>query len=147
MIKLTNSVLIGLISASLLVGCGSSDNDNDDAGGSTDTPVETPQPVEPNDGTGGDMPATPPPAMPTASTFGANVMPILVASCQSCHGTSGDFTVTTASATWDNIQQNGGPQYVHDMGNGQNGHPVGDKLSDADSATFQAWINAGAMNN
>lgn len=144
MIKLTNTALIALISATLLVGCGGSD-DND---------VETNEVTEQveNEGTEVNDDAittttTTPTVTTAATTFSSNVMPILVASCQSCHGTSGDFTVTTASATWDNIQQNGGAQVVHDYGNGGMGHPVGDKLTDADSATFQAWINAGAMND
>jgi len=150
MIKLTNTFLIGLISAGLLVGCGGG-SDNDDGKGSTDqtqtVDADDMQPVEPNNGTGGGTPATPPPAT-TAPTFSSNVMAVLNAKCENCHGSNGNFTITTATMTYSNIMAlPGGAQYMLNKGNGDIGHGGNDALMDNEYATIKAWIDAGAMNN
>jgi mono/diheme cytochrome c family protein len=159
MIKLTNTFLIGLIATGLLVGCGSSDSDNEANEGGEGTEVIDDggsQPVEPDNGTGGgtETPTTPPPATPTASTFGSNVMPVLVAKCQSCHGSNGNFTVTTASSTYANItalkgSAAAGGQYLLDKGSNTAGHGGGMVIatSSAEYATIKSWVDAGAANN
>lgn len=158
MIKLTNTFLIGLIAASLLVGCGSSDSD-DGVGSTEGTEINddgTSQPVEGDDGTGGgtDTPTTPPPVTSTASTFGSDVMPVLVTKCQSCHGSNGNFTVTTASSTYANIvalkgSAAAGGQYLLDKGSNTAGHGGGEVIatSSAEYATIKSWVDAGAANN
>jgi cytochrome c553 len=143
MIKLTNTILIGLLSAGLLVGCGSdNDSDSDDA---TQIPTETP-----------DTPTTPAPTTPTAGakTFSSDVMPVLVSKCQSCHGTNGSFTVTTANNTYNNIvamkgSAVAGGQYVLDKGSNTQGHGGGNVIatSSAEYATIKSWVDAGAANN
>ena len=156
MIKLTNTFLIGLITASLLVGC--SDNDSDDGTNAGTTVVDdgSSQPVEPDNGTGGgtDTPTTPPPATPSAKIFGSNVMPVLEAKCKSCHGSNGNFTVTTASSTYANIvalkgSATAGGQYLMDKGSGTVGHGGGQQIatSSAEYATIKSWVDAGAANN
>ena len=167
MIKLTNAYLVGIIAATLLVGCGSgsSDGSADDGGSATSsTPTtETPQPVEPNNGTGGGTPATPPPTTtpstpapttPAAKKFGANVMPILVAQCQSCHGSNGRFTITSASSTYNNISALKSPmtaagKYLLDKATNKIGHGGGVRFSSSSSSyvTIKSWVDAGAKNN
>ena len=150
MIKLTNTVLIGLISASLLVGCGGGSDNDDDSKGSVDTPTTTSPDTDPNSPTDTDTPTTPPvtPPTTTTSTFGANVMPVLIAKCQSCHGSNGNFTITDASMTYANIMAlPGGATYMLSKGNGDVGHGGGDSLMDNEYTTIKSWIDAGAMNN
>ena len=154
MIKLTNAYLVGIIAATLLVGCGGSDGSADDGSATSNTPTtETPQPVEPNNGTGGGTPATPPPTS-ASKKFGADVMPILVAQCQSCHGSNGRFTVTSASSTYNNINAMKSPataagQYLLDKATNTIGHGGGVRFSTASSsyATIKSWVDAGAKNN
>jgi len=43
--------------------------------------------------------ATPPPTTSTAISFSNDVLPLLTTSCQSCHGTSGNFSVTSSTVT------------------------------------------------
>ena len=153
MIKLTNVYLIGLLTAGLLVGCGGgSDNDNE-ANEATEQSegTETNQPVEPNEGTGGSTPATPPPATASAKTFTANVMPVLEAKCKSCHGDNGNFTITTASATYANISDlkasvTEAGKYLHDKGSNTVGHGGGAVIStgSAEYATIKSWVDSGA---
>ena len=141
MIKLTNPILIGLISASLLVGCGGgSDNDNE--------ANEATEQVETNEGTEGATTDTMTPTQTSVSfTFGSNVMPILTMKCQNCHGSNGNFKVTDASGTYANILAlPGGAGYMLSKGNGM-GHGGGDQLSDAEYSTIKAWIDAGAELN
>jgi len=158
MIKLTNTLLIGLIASSLLVGCGGSSDS--DSGNEGNEGTETSQPVETNGGTGGsDTPATPPPATPTtpttsAKTFGANVMPVLNAKCKSCHGSNGNFTITTTSSTYANIvalkgSAAAGGKYLLDKGANSVGHGGGMVIStsSAEYATIKSWVDAGAANN
>ena len=157
MIKLTNTFLIGLIAASVLVGCGSSDSDSEanevgegteivDDGGSI--------PVEPDNGTGGGGTVTPPPTTSASKTFGADVMPVLTAKCQVCHGSNGNFTITTASSTYANItalkgSATAGGQYLLDKGSNTEGHGGGLVIatSSAEYATIKSWVDAGAANN
>ncbi len=91
--------------------------------------------------------------MTTAKTFSADVMPILNSNCKSCHGTSGNFTVTTASETYTNIMALRGTstkdkaEYMKDKGDGDYSHGGGDKLNATEYQTLESWIYAGAMNN
>ena len=158
MIKLTNAYLVGIIAATLLVGCGGGDSDGSaDDGGSNTPTTETSQPVEPDNGTGGGTPATPPPPPPTTSAskkFGADVMPILVAQCQSCHGSNGRFTITSASSTYNNINAMKSPataagQYLLDKATNKIAHGGGVRFSSSSSsyATIKSWVDAGAKNN
>lgn len=148
MIKLTNTFLMGLVVASLLVGCGSSDSNEgfDDNEGT--------EHVETNDDTQTGGTSTTPPPPSTGSTFGANVMPVLVAKCQSCHGSNGNFMITTTSATYANItalkgSAVAGGQYLLDKGSNMTGHGGGMVISTSSNeyATIKSWVNAGAANN
>jgi len=154
MIKLTNVYLIGLLTAGLLVGCGGGgDNDNEANEGTEQSEgvegnegTETNHPVEADNGTGAGT-ATPPP-MTSAPTFSSNVMAVLNAKCETCHGSNGNFTITTATMTYQNIMGlPGGAQYMLNKGNGDIGHGGNDALMDNEYATIKAWIDAGAMNN
>lgn len=163
MIKLTNAYLVGIIAATLLVGCGGGGSDSETNEGTGTEQVEnnnggaddgTNQPVEPNNGTGGGTPATPPPTTTSAKTFGANVMPVLVAKCKSCHGDNGRFSVTSTSATYNNIVALKGAaatsgKYLMDKGSGTVGHGGGAVIptSSAEYATIKSWVDAGAANN
>ncbi|MDQ7084186.1 MAG: hypothetical protein Q9M36_04300 [Sulfurovum sp.] len=144
--------LIGCITASLLVGCGSSgNNDNDD------------NRLEINDDNYNDnddnynTTTTTTTSTTTSSsekTFGADIMPILVGQCQSCHGSNGDFTVTTPNLTHANISAmkgsaTAGGQYLLDKGSNSTGHGGGMIFSttSAEYQTIQAWVSAGALDN
>ena len=151
MIKLTNTFLIGLMAAGLLVGCGnSSSNDGMEVNEGTEQ-VETDNdshPVEANNGTGGGTPATPPPSM--VSTFGSNVMPVLESKCKNCHGSNGNFTITDASMTYSNIMAlPGGAPYMLNKGTNTTDHGGGMVISSSSNeyATIKSWIDAGAANN
>ena len=162
MIKLTNAYLVGIIAATLLVGCGGGGDSEGNEGtesteterGENTTGNEGSQPVEPNNGTGGGTIATPPPTTSASKTFGADVMPVLVAKCKSCHGSNGHFTITTASATYANITalKNSavlGGQYLLDKGSNSLDHSGGTVISTTSSeyATIDFWVNSGAENN
>ena len=155
MIKLTNAYLVGIIAATLLVGCGGSDSDGSaDDGVGTTTPTTTTQPAEADNGNGGGMTATPPPTTSASKTFGADVMPILIAKCQKCHGENGRFMITSANATYNNItalkgSALAGAQYVLSKGSGTVGHGGGTVIStsSAEYATIKSWVDAGAANN
>jgi len=162
MIKLTNAYLVGIIAASLLVGCGGgSDSEaNEGAEGTNTEQVENStgnegsQSVEPDNGNGGGTTATPPPTTSASKTFGADVMPILIAKCQKCHGENGRFMITSANATYNNItalkgSALAGAQYVLSKGSGTVGHGGGTVIStsSAEYATIKSWVDAGAANN
>ena len=162
MIKLTNAYLIGIIAASLLVGCGGgSDSEaNEGAEGTNTEQVENTtgnedsQPVEPNNGNDGGTTATPPATTSASKKFGADVMPILVGQCQSCHGSNGRFTVTSASSTYNNISALKSPvtaagKYLLDKASGTIAHGGGVRFSASSTqyATIKSWVDAGAANN
>ncbi len=159
MIKLTNSVLIGLISASLLVGCGGSSNDNDDTQPETTEQVEneaTENETTENEATENETTETSTETTATTTTttttvafsFQSDVMPILTTKCQSCHGDNGNFKVTDASGTYANISAlSGGASYMLGKGNGDIAHGGNDQLSDAEYSTIKSWIDAGAELN
>lgn len=171
MIKITNVYLIGLMTASLLVGCGGGGSDSDktetteqaENAGDTESTNDDTQPVEGENGTGGDtqIPTAPPTPTPTpmpttqptstAKTFNANVMPVLEAKCKSCHGDEGKFTITTASATYANISDLKGSvvasgQYLLDKGSQSISHGGGLQIAttSAEYATIKSWVDAGA---
>jgi len=154
MIKLTNAYLVGIIAATLLVGCGGGSDSEANEGSNTEqventsgndsetnegsnteqvdntTNTETSQPIEPNNGTGGGTTATPPPTTSTSKAFGADVMPVLNGKCKVCHGSNGRFTITTASSTYNNIvalkgSAVSGGQYLLNKGSGTVGHGGG----------------------
>lgn len=90
----------------------------------------------------------------TCVSFNANVMPILDAKCKSCHGSNGNFTVTTANATYTNVSAlkgstTAGGKYLLDKGSNAIGHGGGQIISSssAEYSTLQAWIAEGALNN
>ena len=174
MIKLTNAYLVGIIAATLLVGCGGGDSEGNEGTESTGTEqventtdTETSQPVEPDNGTGGETTATPPTTDTTTTpntttttttsaskTFGADVMPVLNAKCKVCHGSNGRFTITTTSSTYNNIvalkgSATAGGQYLLSKGSGTEGHGGGTVIatSSAEYATIKSWVDAGAANN
>lgn len=139
MIRLTNPVLIGLISASLLIGCGSSDSDTD---------TETTEQVEQNEDNEGTNETTDNTVVSGTVTFSESVMPILYDECKSCHGDKGNFTITDAAGTYANIiALPGGAQYMLGKGNNDIAHGGGDELDDMQYTTIKSWIDAGAANN
>jgi len=93
-------------------------------------------------------------ATPTGATasacvsFNSNVMPILQAKCKSCHGSNGNFTVTSPNATHANISSLGA-QYLLDKGSNTKGHGGGQVIAPASAeyTTLKAWISEGALNN
>ena len=101
--------------------------------------------------------STPVPANVNTSTcvsFSKNVMPILSAKCKSCHGSNGNFSVTSANGTYANIGGlkspiTAGVQYLIDKGSNSLGHGGGSVIptSSSEYKTIKAWINEGALNN
>ena len=90
------------------------------------------------------------PAVNNCVSFSSNVMPILEARCKSCHGSNGNFMVTTANATHANISAlSGGAQYLLDKANNTVGHGGGSVISTSspEYTTIKAWITEGALNN
>lgn len=154
----TQKYLIGLLTASMLVGCGSS-GENESNEGTENTQQEQQennnntddnQPVEENNGTGGGTPASPPPTA-TDKTFTSDVMAVLESKCKSCHGDNGNFTITTPSATYANISDlknsiTMAGQYLLDKGSNTTGHGGGEVISTTSTeyATIKSWVDAGA---
>lgn len=141
MIKLTNGYLVGIIAATLLVGCGGSDSDGSGGDDGTSTTTTT---ISPTTTT----------TTSASKKFGADVMPILVSQCQSCHGSNGRFTITSASSTYNNINALKSPitaagQYLLDKATNTIGHGGGQRFSTSSSsyATIKSWVDAGAQNN
>jgi cytochrome c len=99
-------------------------------------------------------------AIPTENTntnlsFTTDILPILTNKCQSCHGTNGSFTVTTATETYTNINNFNGIDVVTPensslltKANGVN-HGGGTILTNTSSEyiTIRDWITQGAINN
>jgi len=91
-------------------------------------------------------------------SFANDVMPVLTASCQSCHGTNGAFSITTASATYTNINSFSGidtttPANSYLLLKATNmiatSHGGGAVWTTSDPAyiTVKTWIEQGALNN
>jgi len=94
----------------------------------------------------------------TAKSFSGDVMPVLEFSCKSCHGNSGNFTITTSSATYSNIKalSNGGVDtnnstnsYLLQKSINTLSHGGGAIWSTAHTSytTVKTWIEEGALNN
>lgn len=144
MIKLTNVYLVGIIASTLLVGCGGNDSSGGDDGLSTIAPTTTTTTTT----------TTAPTTTSTSKKFGADVMPILISQCKSCHGSNGRFTITSTSSTYNNISALKSPvttagQYLLDKASGAIGHGGGVRFSASSTqyATIKSWIDAGAQNN
>jgi cytochrome c553 len=88
-------------------------------------------------------------------SFNSDVMPILL-TCTSCHGNSGNFTVTDANSTFNNITLN----HFIDTTSPENSrlllkatksisHGGGERFNTSSAAykTIITWINDGALNN
>lgn len=90
-------------------------------------------------------------------SFANDVMPVLEAKCKSCHGSKGNFTITTASATYANINSFGGintttveSSRLLQKAIGNLGHGGGDALggnTSTDYTTLKDWITQGALDN
>jgi len=104
--------------------------------------------------------ATAPTTTPTGATastcvsFNSNVMPILKAKCKSCHGSNGNFKVTTPNETYSNISAlkgsaTAGGQYLLDKGSNTVGHGGGQVISTSSGeyTTIKAWVSEAATNN
>jgi len=97
------------------------------------------------------------PAESTTSTcvsFNNNVMPILESKCKNCHGSNGNFKITTANATHANItalkaNKVASGTYLIDKGSNTIGHGGGNVIStsSAEYTTIKAWITEGTLNN
>ncbi len=85
--------------------------------------------------------------MATAKIFSTDVMPILENNCKSCHGSAGNFTVTTASETYTNIMSLTYGTTNKDKGDGDYSHGGGDKLNATEYQILESWIYAETMNN
>jgi len=160
MTKITNMYLIGLIASGLLVGCGgSSGGDNSDDTGAT----EQTEQLENNSGTEGsensmngdtqttNQQTTTSQNSTTAKTFTADVMPVLVAKCKTCHGSNGRFHISTPSATYANISDLKGSmsasgQYLLDKGSNTIGHGGGRVIptNSMEYLTIKSWVDSGA---
>jgi len=102
-------------------------------------------------------PSTATPVGATATTcvsFNSNVMPILVAKCKSCHGSNGNFKVTTPNATYSNISalkgsSTAGGNYLLEKGSNSVGHGGGQVISPSSGeyTTIKAWVTEAATNN
>jgi len=102
-------------------------------------------------------PSTATPVGATATTcvsFNSNVMPILVAKCKSCHGSNGNFKVTTPNATYSNISSlkgssTAGGNYLLEKGSNSIGHGGGQVISPSSGeyTTIKAWVTEAATNN
>lgn len=155
MMKITNAYLIGLVTASLLVGCGGSDSDSDDNREVTEQMEQNEHAEEneqmenhqqPTGNTGSNTQMT-----GASKTFTADVMPVLTSKCKSCHGNEGDFTVTTPSATYANISDLKGSmvasgQYLLDKGSNTVSHGGGMQMpqGSAEYAIVKSWVDSGA---
>lgn len=122
--------IAGLIVATLLTGCGDSDDDDY---------KEAPQTNEPT------------PTVEANKMFTADVMPILNSKCKSCHGDKGRFTITSASETYANISDlqatmAEASQYLIDKGSNTIEHGGGYVIptSSIEYATIKSWVDAGA---
>ena len=152
-----SSMLLSLIVISLfIVGCGSSgDNDFDDEG-TEGVSTEQVEQNDEDDNNGDDDVVTPPvvttpPATMSTKKFTADVMPVLVSKCQSCHGSKGDFSVTSASGTYANISDlkstvTAAGKYVYDMGSDTLNHDGGLIIATGSSEynTIKSWVDSGA---
>jgi len=116
-------------------------------------PTTPPSPTPPTP-----MPTTPPtptPPTPTGTMFSTDVMPVFEANCKGCHGNKGNFTVTTANGTYNNLMNNGfintnspSNSIILQRASGS-GHGGGTILPTGSTGynTIKAWISEGALNN
>lgn len=90
-----------------------------------------------------------------AVSFSASVMPVVTSNCKSCHGSSGNFSVTTTAATYNNIIGNGfvdtaaaDASLLLTKASGTN-HGGGTVLPSSGSGyrLLRDWISQGALNN
>ena len=128
--KIVTKSFIRMMTASLLVGCGSN---------ATQT---------------NNTPSTSNPNSSTPKKFGSNIMPILTAQCKNCHGENGRFMITSTNATYNNIHALKSPmtaagQYLLDKASGTLEHGGGVRFSTSSTqySTIKSWIDAGAPNN
>jgi len=98
--------------------------------------------------------SVPTPTTTNCVSFKGNIMPILEQKCKSCHGSNGNFTVTSVGATYANIaalksSAITGGEYLLDKGSNTTGHGGGKVISttSGEYTTIKAWIMEGALNN
>lgn len=91
----------------------------------------------------------------TQISFANDVLPLLESDCQSCHGGSGDFRVTSADETYNNIENFNGlntttaiDSLLLTKANGEN-HGGGMIWNNTMSeyVTVRDWISSGGLNN
>ncbi len=91
----------------------------------------------------------------TSVSFASAVMPVLITNCQSCHGSSGNLTITDTSSTYTNISINNFIDTVNvdnsslltkALGTSHGGGAVLN-TTDASYQTLKDWISQGALNN
>jgi len=97
--------------------------------------------------------------VPVQVSFSADVMPILTTKCKSCHGSNGNFTVTTAAATFSNLTTNSFLDTTvaanslllmkGSNSNASNPHGGGTVIAttSVEYQTIKQWITDGASNN
>jgi len=99
-------------------------------------------------------PTTPPTPTTSATSFNTDILPILTAKCKACHGTNGQFTVTTANATYANItalkgSATAGGTYLLQKSSNSVAHGGGQVITTTSTeyTTIQAWVTEGGLNN
>lgn len=161
MLRIKQTYITGLILAGLLVGCGGGgdseaneateqvqeNNENSESNNEQNEQME----VEENGGNGAsNQPTQTPPPSTSAKMFTAHVMPVLNAKCKSCHGSNGNFTITTANDTYANISDlkasvKEAGEYLLAKGSNTVGHGGGTIIAttSAEYATIKSWVDAG----
>lgn len=147
MLHSKRTYIAGLLLAGLLVGCGSGDDSEANESHENNEQQENQE----EHGTDGTTQPNPPSTTGGNKMFTADVMPVLNNKCKSCHGSKGNFTITTPDATYANISdlkasvQTAG-QYLIDKGSNTVGHGGGNVISTTSTeyATIKSWVDAGA---
>ncbi len=94
---------------------------------------------------------------PRSLSFSQDIMPILTNNCKQCHGNSGNYTVTDAQSTYNNISSIGMLDTMNPTQSRMLRKPTTDGLShgggkrfdksDEKYKTILTWIQQGAKNN
>jgi len=99
---------------------------------------------------------SPPTSLPSGTlSFANNVLPILNTQCASCHGTSGNFSITTSTTAYSGVTPfinttSPTSSVLLQKGTGVVGHGGGNQLGGTTSVnyiTIRDWITQGALNN
>ena len=94
------------------------------------------------------------PVQAPSISFKTNVLPILNKQCASCHGSSGDFTITNSATPYEGVTpfvniSSATQSRLLQKASGQVGHAGGTVIGSttADYKTIRDWIRDGALDN